>query len=140
MSFLVDSSVLLEQRVAPDERVEDWFAAVRSEDLYISAVTVGELRRSALLLVNDDPAGAAELDRWLRELLGEHASRVLPIDHVVADLWGRTPQDELVDERIALLIATAQVHHLTIVTRNAEPLRARGIACIDPAVHRPPKH
>ena len=91
MSFLVDTNVVSEMRKRDrcNAGVSRWISNVDDEDLYVSVMTVGEIRRGIELLRRRDPDSARPLDRWLREFEREYAARLLPVDREVADVWGR---------------------------------------------------
>jgi predicted nucleic acid-binding protein len=101
--------------------------------LYLSAVTVGELRRGVeLIRYRGDTAQAALLEQWLGGVLQEYADRVLPFDVEAAQVWGRLrvpfPAHEL-DKQIA---ATALIHDLTVVTRNVADFEGSTVALFNP--------
>lgn len=134
MSYLVDTNVLSElRRRRPDGRVVEWFTRRPATTLYLSVLTVGELRKGIERL----PAGSRRqtmLD-WLEvELPGFFAGRLLPIDVRVADRWGRllAAVGRPVPAVDSLLGATALAHGLTLVTRNVRDFRWPGLAVIDP--------
>jgi predicted nucleic acid-binding protein len=136
VSYLVDTKVLSElRRRRPDGRVVEWFTRRPATTLYLSVLTVGELRKGIERL----PAGSrrqAMLD-WLEvELPGFFAGRLLPIDVRVADRWGRllAAVGRPVPAVDSLLGATALAHGLTLVTRNVRDFRWPGLTVIDPWV------
>lgn len=123
------------RRRRPDGRVVEWFTRRPATTLYLSVLTVGELRKGIERL----PAGSrrqAMLD-WLEvELPGFFAGRLLPIDVRVADRWGRllAAVGRPVPAVDSLLGATALAHGLTLVTRNVRDFRWPGLTVIDPWV------
>ncbi len=107
--------------------------AVNSEVLYISALTLGEIRKG----VERMPAGLRRerLSVWLElDLPGWFGERVLPIDAAVADEWGRlmARADRTLPAVDALLAATALSHRLTVVTRNIADFADTGVSVINP--------
>lgn len=121
--FLLDTCVISELvRPRPDERVVRWVDSVDERKLFLSALTMGELERGITKL--PDSPRKAELRGWLEhDLADRFAGRVLPVDAAVGVAWGRTLGEAecggvklpVID---ALLAATAEVHGLTLVTRN----------------------
>ena len=137
MSFLLDTNVVSEWvKPRPDSRVVAWLADVDEDRVFLSVVTLGEIRHGIERL----PAGRRRerLDEWLREELPERfESRVLPIDVAVANAWGRiVAQRERTGRSIstidAFIAATAEVHGLTLVTRNASDFRSSVKTLVDP--------
>ena len=137
MSFLLDTNVVSEWvKPRPEPRVVAWLAEVDEDRVFISVVTVGELRHGIDRLPTS--RRRQRLDEWLRnELPQRFEGRVLPIDAAVADAWGAiVAQRERTGRPIgtidAFMAATAQVHDLTLVTRNASDFRSSVRTVFDP--------
>ena len=134
MSYLLDTNVLSElRRKTPDAGISRWFAQRPASSLYLSVLTLGELRKG-IHGVNDDARKLA-LSDWLQnELSLFFLGRVLSIDEQVADRWGqlvaaaRRPLPAI----DSLLAATALVHGLSMVTRNAKDFESLGLEVINP--------
>ncbi len=134
MTYLLDTNVLSELRKGPrcHPRVATWFAGVDGQDLGLSVLVIGEIRRGIETLRRKDPRGAGALERWLAQLLRDHADRVLAIDGRVAEEWGRLTAirpGSIID---VFLAATARVHGLTLVTRNVRDVEWTGVAWLNP--------
>jgi predicted nucleic acid-binding protein len=123
MSFLLDTNVVSEwTKPRPNAGVMNWLAGVDEDRVFLSVVTVAELRHGIERL----PAGRRRnrLDEWLRnDLVLRFEGRVLAVEVGIADEWGRVvarleAQGRPIHAMDALLAATAQVHALTLVTRN----------------------
>ena len=137
MRFLIDTNVLSAgARPVPDQRVATWLQAQPPLDLAISVLTLGEVERGIDLL----PVGRrrAALESWMsKDLPIQFQERVLVVDEAVAKEWGRLSartrssgrQLHVVD---GLLLATASVHGLTLVTRNESDCAARGVPVLNP--------
>jgi len=135
--YLIDTNVISEarKRERADPRVASFLrgAAARDEALYLSAITVGELRRGVELIRHrgDEPQ-AQLLERWMRNVLRDYQNQILTFDADAAQVWGRLrvphPEHEL-DKQIA---AIALVHDLTVVTRNVQHFRAGGVKLLNP--------
>jgi toxin FitB len=134
MSFLVDTNVVSELRKGrrANAKVRDWFHSIDDAALYLSVLVIGELRQGVEGLRGRDPSSAANLDRWLHELIQRHAGRILPIDATVADRWGRLNVPDPISAVDGILAATALVHSLTLVTRNVRDIRRTGVRYLDP--------
>lgn len=134
MSYLVDTNVLSElRRRDPDPGVARWMADRPAGTLYLSALTVGELRKGIAGL----PEGARKrrLLDWLdAELPVYFARRILPVDTVVADRWGRLLASvrQPIPAIDSLIAATALTHGLTLVTRNLRDFQHPDLTVLNP--------
>jgi hypothetical protein len=135
--YLVDTDVISEvrKRSKANKGVAKFFRQAAKDDaaLYLSAVTVGELRRGVELIRHrGDAAQAERLDAWLTLILSEYHDNVLPLDDAAAQVWGRLrvphPENAL-DKQIA---ATALIHDLTLVTRNEKHFAGTGAKLLNP--------
>ena len=129
MNFLLDTNVVSEpMKQQPNEGALAWLAEVNEDSVFLSVVTITELRYG----IEGLAAGRRRrrLDEWLRkELTGRFAGRILPVDLEVADACGRlvARSESLghpIEPRDAFIAATAEVHGLTLVTRNAADFKA----------------
>ncbi|MGH9369037.1 MAG: type II toxin-antitoxin system VapC family toxin [Thermoanaerobaculia bacterium] len=134
MSYLVDTNVLSELRKGRrcDARVSRWFAAVSDEDVFLSALVVGEIRRGIERIRRRDGRSARALDAWLRRLVASHRDRILPVDETVAEEWGRLSVPDPVPVVDGLTAATARVHGLTLATRNVRDVARTGVPYVNP--------
>lgn len=137
MSFLLDTNIVSEWvKPRPDPGVVAWLADVDEDRVFISVVTLAELRHGVERM--DDGARRRRIDAWLRhELPARFEGRVLFIDDAVADGWGRViAHREELGRRIgpmdAFIAATAQVHELTVVTRNTSDFKLSVKAVVNP--------
>ena len=90
MNYLLDTNVVSEiRKPLADENVRAWFASTRADELYLSVLTVGEIRRGIERLRRRDAAQAGIFEAWLATLRRDFAQRVLPITADIADEWGR---------------------------------------------------
>lgn len=135
--YLVDTDVLSEGRkdAQANPGVRAFFAAAVTDDiaLYISVVTVGELRRGVERLRHrGDEVQAILLERWLQTISDEFAESILRFDEHAAHVWGklRVPHpDNALDKQIA---ATALIHDLTVATRNVRHFEPTGVRVFNP--------
>lgn len=134
MSYLLDINVISELRKGEraDSNVTDWFASLANEEIFLSVLTIGEIRRGIESVRRRDPDSAAALDRWLALLSEAHGDRILPVDRAIAEEWGRmnVPDPQPVID--SMLAATARVLGLTFVTRNVVDVQGIGVELFDP--------
>ncbi len=115
--------------------VRDFFKRVASDQLpiFLSVVTVGELRRGVELIRHrGDTLQAARLEKWLTQLLRSYEDFILDIDSDVAQLWGRLRVPHHENALDKLIAATALIHNLTVVTRNRGDFAKTGVRVLDP--------
>jgi len=137
--YLLDTNVLSETRKPRgDEGVKAWISSVPADDLYLSALVVGEVRRGIERLVRRDPDQAGVYEAWLGTVLRDYADRVIPVDAEIADEWGRMSVPDPVPIVNGLMTATAKVRGMTFVTRNTADVERTGVALLDPFSGRAP--
>ena len=134
MSYLLDTNVLSElRRKAPDPHVQRWFSQRSAGAMYLSVLTLGEIRKGIDSLA--ESARRQRLSHWLEVDLPTYFSgRILSVDAAVADRWGRLVARiglplPAID---SLLAATAMQHGLSLVTRNVRDMQGLGAELINP--------
>ena len=134
MSYLIDTNIISEVRKGArcDARVSAWYASVADEELFLSTLVLGEIRKGVELARPRDPGKAVALERWLREVESAFDGRVLVIDNAVSDQWGRMSAIRPIPVIDGLLAATALVNRLTLVTRNDHDVAGLGAAVLNP--------
>ncbi|HMC93588.1 MAG TPA: type II toxin-antitoxin system VapC family toxin [Polyangia bacterium] len=134
MSYLLDTNVVseLRKRTRASATVSSWFAGVDANDLFLSALVVGELRQGTERIRRRDPVAAERLERWMLALVESYAERILPVDQRIAELWGRLNVPDPLPAVDGLMAATAIVHDLTLVTRNTRQVARTGVRLHDP--------
>ena len=133
--FLLDTNVVSESRRGRrcNPGVAAWFASVVVTDLFISALTIGEIRKGIMLVTSrGDYTQAANLDTWLHNILTIFADHILPVDASTADTWGQMHAIRNVPVIDGLLAVTAIVHDLTLVTRNTFHVQGLGADLLNP--------
>ena len=135
--YLVDTNVVSEirKKERSNKGVRAFFRqAVKSDiGLYLSVVTIGELRRGVEIVRHrGDVAQAAALEAWLTAVLNEFAQNILPVDEDIGQVWGRlrVPHPEHALDK--LIAATGLIHDLTVVTRNVDDFSPTGVRVLNP--------
>jgi len=134
VSYLIDTNIISEVRkgVRCHPSVARWWAGVNDDQLFLSALVVGEIRRGIETSRRRAPDKAAALARWLDDLRSGFAGRVLAVSDDVAETWGRMNAIRTVPVVDGLLAATAKVHGLALVTRNVADGSGLGAELINP--------
>ncbi|HEY6521634.1 MAG TPA: type II toxin-antitoxin system VapC family toxin [Roseiarcus sp.] len=129
--YLVDTNVVSEARRGSRQAVA-WLRSVRSESIYLSALTLGEIMRGVAFRRKTDPQTATRLTEWLERLRQDHADRILPVTDRIALEWGRIAALRPRGDIDGLIAATAIVHDLILVTRNVKDFEDVAVALINP--------
>src|SRR5690349_3492496 len=135
--YVLDTNVISELRKAgagkADRHVIAWANAVPASNLFVSAITILELEVGVLLIARRDPVQGRVLRAWMDDhVLPAFADRVLPIDAEVARRCARLHVPDRQAERDALIAATALVHGMAVVTRNAADFAGTGVPVVNP--------
>jgi predicted nucleic acid-binding protein len=134
VSYLIDTNIISEVRKGDrcDANVSAWYASIGDDDLFLSTLVLGELRKGVELARQRDRAKAAALENWLREVEIAFGGRVLGIDNAVSDRWGRMSAMRPIPVIDGLLAATALTYPLTLVTRNDRDRAGLGATVLNP--------
>ena len=130
--YLLDTNVVSELRKPrPHGGVLAWLKSLDEAQLYLSAVSLGEMQAGIELTREQDPNKAKEIETWLELVAG--AYNVLPMDAPTFRMWARLmhrKSDTLYED--AMIAATAKVHGLTVATRNVANFNALGLEVFNP--------
>lgn len=136
MKYLLDTCVVFELiRKKPNQGVVDWLADKEEFSLFLSALTIGEIKKGISKLPNSKKK--EDLGRWLFQLQKRFDNRIIPIDSDISLKWGQV-QGELeqsgkaMPSIDALIASTALVHNLIIVTRIAKDIKQSKVETINP--------
>jgi hypothetical protein len=131
--FLLDTVVISELRKRrPARQVIDWLSGCREDALFLSVVTLGEIRRGILAKRASDAAFADELARWLESLLRLYGDRILPMTPRIALRWGELSWRAGHGGADLVIAATALEHGLAVATRNVRHFEPLGVTVINP--------
>ena len=136
--YLLDTNVVSElRRTRPNRHVVAWLESVSDVDLHIAAVTIGELQAGVEVTRAQDSRKATEIEAWVDQVAATF--NILPMDAAVFRCWARLMHrrsDGLIED--AMIAATAEVHRLTVVTRNTRDFVTLGAPVLDPFDGQPP--
>jgi toxin FitB len=133
MTYLLDTNVVSELRKRrPDPNVVAWFRTTRSADLYLSVLTLGEIRLAVESLRRRDAVQADRIGEWLDGLRMTYRDHLIDIDEDVADEWGRLNVPDPLPVVDGLLAASAKVRGWTLATRNVADLQRSGVQLFNP--------
>lgn len=133
--YLVDTNIISEARkgVKANLGVKKFFQETDANDIYLSAQTIGEIRRGLENIRHrGDLPQTKKLEKWLDVLVNDYADKILSFDEECAQVWGRLmsphPQHPI-DKQIA---AIALIHDLIVVTRNVDDFHGTGVEIKNP--------
>lgn len=130
--YLLDTNIISELRKAkPHGAVVAWIQTLRAEQIFLSAVTIGELQAGVELTRRSDAAKAREIESWIN--LVEDSFAALPMDSACFREWARImagKSTELIED--AMIAATARVHGLDVATRNERDFRKLEVRAFNP--------
>ena len=130
--YLLDTNVVSEVRKPkPHGAVVAWLAALHDNQIFLSAVTMGELQAGIELTRPQNPDKAREIDLWVDQL--ETSYQILPMDTASFREWGRLvhgKSDHLIED--GMIAATARIHGLIVATRNEDDFKQLNVPVFNP--------
>jgi toxin FitB len=131
--YLLDTNIISETRkIRANEGIINFLSNAEEGSLFLSVLTLAELRKGVKMKHKTDPAVAAQLDTWVNGIEITFSSRVLVIDIPIARLWAELSAVRDLPVIDTLIAATAIVKGLILVTRNSKDIKSTGVTFIDP--------
>lgn len=130
---MLDTNVVSELRKQdPDPHVLAWYGTVTSAEIFVSVLTIGEIRLGIERLRRKEPARADLLEQWLRGLHASYGDHIINVDAAAAEEWGRLNVPDPLPVIDGLLAASAKIRGWTLVTRNTADVARSGVALLNP--------
>jgi toxin FitB len=130
--YLIDTNVISElRRARPQRAVVAWLEGVAERDLFVAAVTIGELQAGVELTRDQDPGKAGEIEAWVEKIAMTY--NVLAMDAAIFRRWTKLMHhrsDGFIED--AMIAATAQTHGLVVVTRNVKDFAQLEVPTLNP--------
>jgi predicted nucleic acid-binding protein len=130
--YLLDTNVISEfRKIKPHGAVVAWLENLRVEQIFLSAVTMGELQAGVELTRKQDAAKAHEIESWLTSV--EMSFAFVPMDQLCFREWSRLMAGKPgVLREDAMIAATARVHGFTVATRDEKDFKRLGVEIVNP--------
>lgn len=136
MNYLLDTCVLSELvKPSPNEKVIDWLRTTPNERLFLSVITIGEIRKGLTKL--SESKKKTSLTNWLNTLLEDYQTRIYEINLTVAENWGNIQglaekSGSPIASVDSLIAAVAYTYNLILVTRNEKDFITSNIPIMNP--------
>ena len=134
MNYLIDTNIISEVRKGRrcDPNVASWYEKIEDASLYLSVLVIGEIRKGIQRIRPKDTIQTNVIENWLVAVDKAFGERILPIDREVANEWGRLNASRPLPVIDGLLAATANIHHMTLVTRNIAEIADLDVQFLNP--------
>lgn len=132
--YLLDTNIISELRKKNrcNSNVRKWFSNVDEQEIFLSVLVIGELRRGIESIRRRDPDAAFHLEKWLKQIISIYDDRIFPVNQEIAEIWGRMNVPNPISPVDGLLAATAKFHNCTLVTRNTKDIAQCDILSYNP--------
>jgi predicted nucleic acid-binding protein len=134
MPFLLDTNVISELRKGSrcHAHVWTWYDSTPLDEIYLSVLALGEMRRGVEKKRKHDPITARVYEKWLNEVVLTYGRRILPVTAEISEIWGALGASEQISPIDAIIAATAVRYNLTVATRNERDFQRVGVDYYNP--------
>jgi predicted nucleic acid-binding protein len=133
MKYLLDTNIVSElSKKVPNTRVLEWIGDIPSDRLFLSCITIGELKVGALKKAHYDPVAGRSLIKWIEELMKVYEEQILLIDLGICQTWAELLSIDSTNAIDSLLLAQAITNNMVLVTRNTKHFKSFGAKCFNP--------
>jgi toxin FitB len=134
VKYLVDTNVISEVRKGQrcDKSVAAWWTRVAPEEIFLSVLTIGEIRKGVENIRRRDARSASTLETWLLTIISHYRDQILALELDIVEEWGWMSVPDPLPVVDGLIAATAKVRGLTLVTRNTADVARTGVNVFNP--------
>ena len=133
MRYLLDTNIISElRRKQPDSKVLEWFREIHASSLYLSCISIGELRSGALKKAKTDIASGTFFIKWIDSLVSDYEEQILDINLETCEVWAQMLNIDATNAIDSLLAAQSVQSNMILVTRNVKHFQMFNIKLYNP--------
>lgn len=133
MKYLLDTNIISElKKKTPDQNVVNWFEGIDTDELYLSCITIGELKSGALKKSKTDIKTGKLLIKWIDDLMADYEEQILNIDLETCEIWGELLNIDSTNAIDGLIAAQCLQSNMVLVTRNIKHFNMFDIKLFNP--------
>ena len=133
MKYLLDTNIISElKKKTPDQNVVNWFEGIDTDDLYLSCITIGELKSGALKKTKTDVKTGKLLIKWIDGLMADYEEQILNIDLETCEIWAQLLNIDSTNAIDGLIAAQSLQSNMVLATRNIKHFKMFDIKLLNP--------
>lgn len=133
MKYLLDTNIISElKKKTPDQNVVNWFEGIDTDELYLSCITIGELKSGALNKFKTDDKTGKLLIKWIDGLMADYEEQILNIDLETCEIWAQLLNIDSTNAIDGLIAAQCLQSNMVLVTRNIKHFNMFDIKLFNP--------